>query len=182
MNGEVRTFRRALLRHFDSHRRALPWRSERTPYRVMVSEFMLQQTRAETVVPYYGRWLARFPGWAELADAPLDDVLRAWKGLGYYARARNLHRTAEVVRERYGGRLPRDPDALAELPGVGEYTAGAVASIAFGSVVPAVDGNVRRVLCRLFDLEAPTAAPEPLHTRARPSPFPPAPDASTAPA
>ena len=158
MKGTVPAFRRALLDHFDRTRRALPWRSERTPYRVVVSEFMLQQTRVETVIPYYERWLRRFPGWEALADAGEDEVLRAWTGLGYYRRARNLHRTARVVRERYGGELPEEPAVLRGLPGVGEYTAGAVASIAFGRAVPAVDGNVKRVLCRLFDLEAPTSA------------------------
>ena len=157
MNGDVQAFRRALLDHFDRSRRALPWRSERTPYRVLVSEFMLQQTRVETVIPYYRRWLRRFPGWDALAGAGEDEVLREWKGLGYYRRARNLHRAARVVRERFGGELPEEPSELRELPGVGEYTAGAVASIAFGRAVPAVDGNVKRVLCRLFDLEAPTA-------------------------
>ena len=151
-------FRSALLNHFDRHRRPLPWRTDRTPYRVLVSEFMLQQTRVETVVPYYERWLRRFPGWDSLAAATLDDVLLEWKGLGYYSRARNLHRTARAVRERHGGELPADPAALRSLPGIGEYTAGAVASIAFGHPVPAVDGNVRRVLARLLDLAAPTPA------------------------
>ena len=157
MKSDPEDFRRALLDHFDRRRRPLPWRKGRTPYRVMVSEFMLQQTRAETVVPYYDRWLRRFPGWEALADAPADDVLLAWKGLGYYRRARSLHRTAMIVRERYGGRLPEDPAELRTLPGVGEYTAGAVASIAFGLPVPAVDGNVRRVLSRLMDVGDPTA-------------------------
>ena len=151
-------FRRALLRHFDRTRRDLPWRSDRTPYRVLVSEVMLQQTRVETAAPYYLRWIRRFPGWEALATAPRDDVLLAWKGLGYYARASNLHRTAVVVRERHGGRLPRDPAVLRTLPGVGEYTAGAVASIAFGVPVPAVDGNVRRVLARLLDAPRPSVS------------------------
>lgn len=151
-------FRRALLRHFDRTRRDLPWRSDRTPYRVLVSEVMLQQTRVETAAPYYLRWLRRFPGWEALATASRDDVLLAWKGLGYYARAANLHRTAVVVRERHGGRLPRDPAVLRTLPGVGEYTAGAVASIAFGVHVPAVDGNVRRVLARLLDAPRPSVS------------------------
>ena len=156
--SDPKGFRRALLAHFDRSRRPLPWRSERTPYRVLVSEFMLQQTRAETVMPYYDSWLRRFPGWDALADASTDEVILQWKGLGYYARARNLHRTAQAVRERYGGRLPEDPAVLKTLPGVGEYTAGAVASIAFGRPVPAVDGNVRRVLSRLLDVGDPTAA------------------------
>lgn len=147
-----------LLRHFDQTRRDLPWRSARTPYRVLVSEVMLQQTRAETAAPYYQRWLRRFPGWKTLAAASRDDVLLAWKGLGYYRRAANLHRTAVIVRGRHGGRLPRDPAVLQTLPGIGEYTAGAVASIAFGAPVPAVDGNVRRVLSRLLDAPRPSAA------------------------
>ncbi len=151
-------FRRALQAHFDHNHRPLPWRTHRNPYRILVSEFMLQQTRVETVVPYYDRWLKRFPGFRALADAPLDEVILAWKGLGYYTRARNLHRTAQLVRDRHGGELPEDPAALRTLPGIGEYTAGAVASIAFGTAVPAVDGNVRRVLARLLDLPHPTPA------------------------
>ncbi|HEY8470110.1 MAG TPA: A/G-specific adenine glycosylase [Longimicrobiales bacterium] len=153
--------RRALLRHYDRHRRELPWRGTSDPYRVWISEIMLQQTRADVVVPYYERWLERFPTLDALADAELDDVLRAWQGLGYYARARNLHRAARLVRERHGGVLPRDAASLRALPGVGAYTAGAIASIAFGEPCPAVDGNVRRVLARLFDLA--DAAPATLH-------------------
>jgi len=118
----------------------------------------LQQTRVETVAPYYDKWLKRFPGFLELADAPLDEVILAWKGLGYYSRARNLHKTAQMVRDRHGGELPEDPIELKTLPGIGEYTAGAVASIAFGRAVPAVDGNVRRVLARLLDIAHPTPA------------------------
>jgi A/G-specific adenine glycosylase len=145
----------ALLDHFDAHRRAMPWRETSDPYAIWVSEVMLQQTRVDTVVPYFRRWLEKFPDVDALAGAPLDDVLKAWEGLGYYSRARTLHRAAGVVRERYGGRVPSDPDELRELPGVGEYTAGAVASIAFGVRTPAVDGNVRRVRSRLHDLEDP---------------------------
>ncbi len=148
-------FRRRLLRFFDERRRDLPWRRDADPYRVWVSEIMLQQTRVETVIPYYERWTARFPDVRALAAAAETDVLRLWEGLGYYSRARNLHRAAKVVRERHGCRLPADPDALRELPGVGFYTAGAIASIAFGVPAPAVDGNVRRVLARVFDLPAP---------------------------
>lgn len=150
-------FREALLSHYDAHARDLPWRGESDPYRVLVSEVMLQQTRVETVKGYYDRWLERFPDMESLADASEDDVLKAWEGLGYYRRARNLHRTASVVREQ-GGSLPTDQAGLRALPGVGEYTAGAVGSIAFGDAVPAVDGNVRRVLARLFGEAAPTAA------------------------
>jgi A/G-specific adenine glycosylase len=148
----------ALLGHYDAHRRDLPWREGADPYAVWVSEIMLQQTRVETARPYYERWLERFPDLDALADAEMDDVLRAWQGLGYYTRARNLHRAARMVRERYSGVVPSDPAELRRLPGVGEYTAGAVASIAFGVPTPAVDGNVRRVLARLHDLEDPTPA------------------------
>ena len=150
--------RARLLAWFDEHARDLPWRRDPSPYETLVSEVMLQQTRVETVIPYYERWLARFPDLAALADAPEDDVLRAWEGLGYYSRARNLHGAARAVRERYQGTLPSDYAALRDLPGVGDYTAGAVASIAFGEVQPAVDGNVKRVLARLFDMEAPRPA------------------------
>ncbi|MGI9626909.1 MAG: A/G-specific adenine glycosylase [Longimicrobiales bacterium] len=149
--------RTGLLEHFDKTRRDLPWRVDRTPYRVLVSEFMLQQTRVDTVLPYYTEWLERFPDFDALADASIDEILKAWEGLGYYSRARNLHRTAVMVRKRFDGALPDNLDQLRELPGVGEYTAGAIASIAFGLPVAAVDGNVRRVLSRLFNLPAPSA-------------------------
>jgi A/G-specific adenine glycosylase len=150
--------RRVLLAHYDEHQRRLPWRGETDPYRILVSEVMLQQTRVQTVVGYYEAWLSRFPDLESLAAADVDDVLEAWEGLGYYRRARNLHRTAQVVRERPDGSLPSGYEALRELPGVGEYTAGALASIAFGEVVPAPDGNVRRVLARLFDEPQPRPA------------------------
>ena len=155
---DPRRLRARLLAWFDEHARDLPWRRDPSPYETLVSEVMLQQTRVETVIPYYERWLARFPDVNALADAPEDDVLRAWEGLGYYSRARNLHGAARAVRERFGGALPSEYHALCELPGVGDYTAGAVASIAFGRVEPAVDGNVKRVLSRLYDLEAPRPA------------------------
>ena len=148
----------ALLRHFDAHQRSMPWRETSDPYAIWVSEVMLQQTRVDTVIPYWERWLDRFPTVGDLAAADLDDVLKEWEGLGYYSRARNLHRAARMVRERFEGRVPDDVDTLRELPGVGEYTAGAVASIAYDVPTPAVDGNVRRVLARLCDLEAPTPA------------------------
>lgn len=144
-------FREALLSFYDRSARDLPWRRDRHPYRVLVSEVMLQQTRVETVLGYYGRWLEQFPTLEALADAAEDRVLKAWEGLGYYRRARNLHRAARLVRDGRGGALPTTYGDLRELPGVGDYTAGAVASIAFGEPVPAVDGNVRRVLARIFD-------------------------------
>lgn len=149
--------RRDLLAWFDAGARDLPWRRSDDPYAIWVSEVMLQQTRVDTVVPYFRRWMERFPTVEVLADADLDEVLKAWEGLGYYRRARMLHGAAAVVRDRHGGHLPSSPGTLRELPGVGEYTAGAVASIAFGRATPAVDGNVRRVLSRLFDLPRPTA-------------------------
>jgi A/G-specific adenine glycosylase len=150
--------RRALLDHYDAHRRRLPWRAETDPYRVLVSEVMLQQTRVHTVSEYYGRWLERFPDVQALAAAEVDEVLEVWEGLGYYRRARNLHAAARLVRERPDGEIPGSYVGLRELPGVGEYTAGAVASIAFGEAVPAVDGNVRRVLARLHDVAQPKPA------------------------
>lgn len=145
----------ALLEWFEGRERDVPWRTERDPYRVWVAEVMAQQTRLDTVLPYYGRFIERFPDIESLADARLDQVLKSWEGLGYYARARNLHSAAREVVARYGGQLPRDPVLLRELPGIGPYTAGAIASLAFGIPEPAVDGNARRVLSRLFDLADP---------------------------
>jgi A/G-specific adenine glycosylase len=145
-----RGLRPALLAWFDRVRRDLPWRSTRDPYAIWVSEIMLQQTRAAFVAPYWRRFLDRFPDPAALAAAAEDDVLAAWSGLGYYRRARDLHAAARVVADRHGGRVPDDPERLRELPGVGRYTAGAIASIAFGREVAVVDGNVRRVLARVF--------------------------------
>jgi A/G-specific adenine glycosylase len=147
-----------LLAWFGMNRRDLPWRRARSPYRVLVSEVMLQQTRVDTVVPYFARFLRRFPSLRALARAPIDDVLKAWEGLGYYRRARNLHRLASVVTEQFGGRLPDTREALAELPGMGPYTSSAVASLAFGVDVAVVDGNVRRVLARLHALKSAPAA------------------------
>ena len=147
----VATIRAALLDHYDAHQRDLPWRANPDPYCVWVSEIMLQQTRVDTVRPYYDRWLRRFPTVRTLAEAPLDDVLKSWEGLGYYSRARNLHRAAQIVCERHCGELPAETRELRALPGIGEYTAGAVASIAFRKSEPVVDGNVRRVLHRLLD-------------------------------
>lgn len=154
---DVPAIRSALLAHYDRQARDLPWRRDRDPYRVLVSEVMLQQTRVETVLGYYEPWLERFPTVEALAEAGEDEVMKAWEGLGYYRRARNLHAAARVVREEPAG-IPTTRDGLRELPGVGEYTAGAVASIAFREPVPAVDGNVRRVLARLYDEPDPKGA------------------------
>lgn len=145
-----------LLSWFQGRDRDVPGRRESDPYRIWVAEVMAQQTRITTVIPYYAAFLERFPDVHALAAAELDDVLKAWEGLGYYSRARNLHRAAREVVTHYDGRLPEEPELLRSLPGIGPYTAGAVASIAFGRPEPAVDGNVRRVLSRLYDLERPT--------------------------
>jgi len=146
---------RELLAWFDRHRRDLPWRRTRDPYRIWLSEVMLQQTRVETVLPYYERFLARFPTVEALAEAGIDDVLALWSGLGYYRRARQLHAAARRIVERGG--MPGTATGWRELPGVGAYTAAAVASIAFGEAVPVMDGNVERVVSRLL------AAPEDPH-------------------
>ncbi|MEA3335889.1 MAG: A/G-specific adenine glycosylase, partial [Chloroflexota bacterium] len=145
----------ALLAWADQgHLRSLPWRVDpRDPYVVWVSEVMLQQTQAGTVGPYLKRWLARFPGIAALAAAGQTEVLKAWEGLGYYSRARNLHKAAQIVATEHDGVLPQDRRDLLDLPGIGRYTAGAILSIAFGQQEPALDGNVKRVLTRLYDIE-----------------------------
>lgn len=141
-----------LLRWYDALKVELPWRGERDPYRVWLSEIMLQQTQIETVKPYYARFLAAYPTFADLAAAPLDDVLKLWEGLGYYSRARNLHRAAQAVIVEHNGEFPQTAAALQTLPGIGRYTAGAIASIAFGERAPVLDGNVIRVFARLDDL------------------------------
>jgi A/G-specific adenine glycosylase len=149
-----------LLAWFDRHRRDLPWRRTRDPYRIWVSEVMLQQTQVGTVLPYYERWMARFPTLARLARASEDEVLGVWAGLGYYSRARRLLAGARAVAQERAGQLPKTAAELRRFPGIGEYTAGAIASIAFGQTEPVVDGNVRRVLCRLFGLRGdPTRGP-----------------------
>jgi len=153
-------FAERLLAWFARHARDLPWRRERTPYRVWVAEVMLQQTRAETAVPYYERFLDRFPTVHALAEASQEEVLKAWEGLGYYARARNLHAAARQVVATPGGRCPDLFDGWLALPGVGRYSAGAIASIAFGQDVAAVDGNARRVLCRVFGIREDVTRPE----------------------
>jgi A/G-specific adenine glycosylase len=148
-----------LLDWYAMHKRDLPWRNERDPYRIWISEIMLQQTQVETVVPYYRRWLKRFPTVRALAAAPQAEVLALWEGLGYYARARNLHRAAQELMREHGGRLPRTPDGLRALPGIGRYTAAAIASIAFGADAAVLDGNVKRVLARVFDFREDVRSP-----------------------
>ncbi len=149
-----------LLPWYARSARRLPWRGSQDPYDVWVSEIMLQQTRVETVIPYFENWMQRFPDVASLAQAEEQDVLKAWEGLGYYRRARNLQRAAQVVLEQHGGILPADLPALRALPGVGEYTAAAIASIAFNLDEAALDGNIRRVLARVFHMDLPARAPQ----------------------
>jgi len=144
-----------LLNWYGKNKRTLPWRGHPDPYAVWVSEIMLQQTRVETVIPYFEKWMRLFPTVKALAKADERDVLNAWEGLGYYSRARNLHKAAKMVAKEYKGKLPRDLDALIKLPGIGRYTVGAIASIAFGMDEPALDGNLKRVYARLFDISGP---------------------------
>ncbi len=146
--------RRRILTWYAASARDLPWRATKDPFRIWVSEIMLQQTQVDTVIPYYRRFLRQFPTLKALAAADIDDVLKCWEHLGYYARARNLHKAAGVVLRDHGGRLPQTAETLAALPGVGRYTAAAIASIAFGQDAAALDGNIRRVLCRIFRVQA----------------------------
>ena len=143
-----KNFTKTILGWYDQGHRDLPWRRTQDPYRIWISEIMLQQTRAETVVSYYERFLSRYPTVQHLADAPEEELLKAWEGLGYYSRARSLQKAAKAIVSQYDGQLPADLNKLRALPGVGDYTAGAIASIAFGIPAAAVDGNVERVLCR----------------------------------
>ncbi len=143
----------ALLNWYAKNARDLPWRRHRDPYAIWVAEIMLQQTRVETVIPYYEHWMARFPSIQALAQADIDDVLHLWEGLGYYRRAHHLHQAAIQIVSQYDGQLPETHRELRSLPGVGDYTAAAIAALAFGIDVIAVDGNLRRVIARLLDLE-----------------------------
>jgi len=150
-----KAFRSTLLRWYRQHGRDLPWRRTRDPYAVLVSEFMLQQTQVATVLPYYRKWLQRFSNFAAVARASEAEVLHAWQGLGYYARATNLHSTAKRVVDRYRGQFPQSIEQMEQLPGLGKYTAHAVATFAFDQPVPVVEANTSRVLSRLFDLRIP---------------------------
>lgn len=143
----------ALIHWFLQHQADLPWRRNRDPYYVWLSEIMLQQTQVTIVIPYYERFLARFPTIEILAAAPLDQVLKLWEGLGYYSRARNIHRAAQQIVTEYGGKFPSTVERLRELPGIGRYTAGAIASLAFNVDAPVLDGNVTRVLSRIFNIK-----------------------------
>ncbi len=149
-----------LLNWYNKNKRTLPWRDNPNPYAVLVSEFMLQQTRVETVIPYFKKWMQLFPTFRSLAKASGQDVLNAWEGLGYYSRARNLHKTSKIIVAKHGGKLPRDLNELRKLPGVGRYTVGALASIVFDMDEPALDGNLKRVYARLFDVNKAVDATE----------------------
>ncbi len=150
-----------LLAWYTPGNRRMPWRGpQTTPYATWISEMMLQQTRVEAVIPYFERWMERFPTLASLAAASEQEVLSAWEGLGYYSRARNLHRTAQIVMSEHSGELPSTRAGLEALPGIGPYTAGAIASIAFGRDEAALDGNIRRVFARLVNLEIPARSPD----------------------
>lgn len=156
------TFSTRILTWYDQNARSLPWRipgGGGDPYTVWISEIMLQQTRVDTVIPYYERWLRQFPTVAALAAAPEQSVLSAWEGLGYYSRARNLHKAAKMIVSEFGGELPRELTQLRRLPGIGRYTAAAIASIAFNQDVATLDGNLRRVFSRVFDVSQPADSP-----------------------
>ncbi len=148
-----------LLTWYHIHKRILPWRDHPDPYAVWVSEIMLQQTRVETVIPYFEKWMKLFPTVNALASANEQAVLNEWEGLGYYSRARNLHKAAKIVAEKFNGELPRDLDDLKSLPGIGRYTVGAIASMAFCMDEATLDGNLRRVFARLFDVTEPADSP-----------------------
>jgi A/G-specific adenine glycosylase len=148
--AHIRKFQQALLTWFDSHARDLPWRQTSDPYRIWVSEIMLQQTRVTAVLDYYARFLTRFPTVTALAQAKEPDVLAAWSGLGYYRRAKMMHKAAQVLVDDHQGVFPKTAEELRKFPGIGEYTSSAIASIAFDEPVAVVDGNVERVLLRVF--------------------------------
>ena len=150
---KIASFREKLLAWYDANKRDLPWRRTQDPYKIWISEIMLQQTRVDTVIPYYERFLDWFPTVADLAQAPEERLLKAWEGLGYYSRVRNMQKAAQQMMENHGGVFPSSYEEISKLKGIGPYTAGAIASIAFGLPEPAVDGNVMRVLARLFEVD-----------------------------
>jgi A/G-specific adenine glycosylase len=152
---DTRAFRRSLLYWYRSHGRDLPWRRTTDPYAVLVSEFMLQQTQVATVIPYYNKWLQRFPDLAALARAPENDVLHAWQGLGYYSRARNLHSAAKAIVDQSNGEFPQLAPELESLPGIGRYTANAIATFAFDQSVSIVEANIARLLARITNYQEP---------------------------
>ncbi|MGM7683154.1 A/G-specific adenine glycosylase [Cytobacillus sp. Hm23] len=151
-NFNIEQFQDDLLHWFDKEQRQLPWREDQNPYKVWVSEIMLQQTRVDTVIPYFQRFIDKFPTIEVLAEANEDEVLKAWEGLGYYSRVRNLHTAVKEVNEKYNGVVPNNPEEISKLKGIGPYTKGAILSIAYGIPEPAVDGNVMRVLARILSI------------------------------
>jgi A/G-specific adenine glycosylase len=156
----VTAFQEDLLSWYNEIHRDLPWRKDQDPYKIWVSEIMLQQTRVDTVIPYFEKFMEKFPSIHDLANAEEETVLKAWEGLGYYSRARNLHSAVKEVSEKYGGEVPNEPKEIATLKGVGPYTAGAISSIAFGLPEPAVDGNVMRVLSRILLIKEDISKPK----------------------
>ena len=156
---KIASFREKLLAWYDANKRDLPWRRTQDPYKIWISEIMLQQTRVDTVIPYYERFLDWFPTVADLAQAPEEKLLKAWEGLGYYSRVRNMQKAAQQIMENHGGVFPSSYEEISKLKGIGPYTAGAIASIAFGLPEPAVDGNVMRVLARLFEVDSDIGVP-----------------------
>lgn len=152
---DTASIRTGLLNWFSINARRLPWRVRYAPYEIWISEIMLQQTQVQTMLPYYHRWIKRFPDIQTVAEASEEEVLWYWEGMGYYGRARNIQRTARIVLERFGGDFPRHHETILSFPGIGRYTAGAIMSIAFNENYPAVDGNIARVLCRLLNLDKP---------------------------
>jgi A/G-specific adenine glycosylase len=160
--GTARSIRKNLLRWFRASRRDLPWRRHYRPYEVWISEVMLQQTQVKTVLPYYERWMARFPDIRSVAEAPEDTLLKHWEGLGYYSRARNIQKTAQILLRDYDGEVPAELSTLRKLPGIGPYTAAAILSLAFNQDHPVVDGNVKRVFARLHDMDKPVGDRESL--------------------
>lgn len=159
-DAKIKAFRQTLLDWYDANARELPWRRDHDPYHVWISEIMLQQTQVNTVIPYYERFMSQFPTVADLANAPEADLMKAWEGLGYYSRARNLQKAAKQIVEERNGQWPTTVAGLRELAGIGPYTAGAIASIAFNQPVPAVDGNAFRVFARLLEIDLDVAKPQ----------------------
>ena len=161
----VEGFRKSLLRWYDKHQRVLPWRAlpgyVADPYHVWLSEVMLQQTTVPAVIPYFGKFLSKWPTVHDLANAPAQEVMENWAGLGYYARARNLHKCAKYVSEQLGGAFPDNQDDLKTLPGIGDYTSAAIAAIAFNKPANVVDGNVERVMARIFAVTEPVPDSKP---------------------
>ncbi|MFC0273821.1 A/G-specific adenine glycosylase [Metabacillus herbersteinensis] len=159
-NFEILPFQKELIQWYKQEKRNLPWRKDQDPYKVWVSEIMLQQTRVDTVIPYFNQFIHKFPTIDALANADEEDVLKAWEGLGYYSRVRNLQSAVKEVKENYGGIVPNDPDEISKLKGVGPYTKGAILSIAYNIPEPAVDGNVMRVISRILTIWEDIAKPK----------------------